>query len=164
MKKPVTIEKLFVLSLLLTKMSCRHTGVSRNLDRRTRAFCCALRIHVSQSCSNRDRRHLHVSRYSRAPCPETDRRFSRWVSRDFHAGRSVSGMICFVISNSSYFFVMRRSEPLRGLKSRACPLSPRGENLPGRHWRCCPRGNPSATLSVFLRCLRQEPRRPVRVR
>ena len=70
----------FVLSLLLTKMSCRYTGVSRNLDRRTRAFCCALRIHVSQSCSTRDRRHLHVSRYSRALCPETDRRFSRSFS------------------------------------------------------------------------------------
>jgi hypothetical protein len=35
MKKRVTIDKLFVLSLLLTKMSCRYTGVSRNLDRRT---------------------------------------------------------------------------------------------------------------------------------
>jgi len=80
MKKRVTIDKLFVLSLLLTKMSCRYTGVSRNLDRRTRAFCCALRIHVSQSCSTRDRRHLHVSRYSRALCPETDRRFSRSFS------------------------------------------------------------------------------------
>ena len=142
MKRRVTIDKVFVPSLLLTEMSCRYIGMSRNLDRRTRAFCCALRIHVSQSCSNRDRRHLHISRYSRAPCPETDRRFSRWVSRDFHAGRSVSGSICFVISDSLYLFVLKRREFLRGLKSRACPLSPRGETRPGRHWHCHLRGSP----------------------
>ncbi len=48
MKRRVAIDKVFVPLLVLTEMSRRYIGVSRNLDRRKRAFRCALRIHVSQ--------------------------------------------------------------------------------------------------------------------
>src|SRR5262249_12978420 len=62
------------------------------------------------------------------------------------------------------YFVSSLSEFLRQWDGFDCRLSAKDETRPGKHWRCRPPGIPYATPSVFLRCLRREPRRPVRGR